>query len=145
MRQNSIFSTCKCNRTKRSAKCRILSHFSFPKTLFPFFLHHLCLQFLYLANFLVRECFSFPFFLHFRGYSICEYWQVLTSCIYDIASLIEERALTCMQSPPLPPPLPTSVTVMHEQTPAFVNDQHCTKAEGLKLVDRPDFGGIPLC
>ena len=36
----------------------ILSHFSFPKTLFPSFLHHLCLQFLYPTNFLVRECFS---------------------------------------------------------------------------------------
>ena len=35
-----------------------LSHFSFPKTLFPSFLHHLCLQFLYPTNFLVRECFS---------------------------------------------------------------------------------------
>ena len=36
----------------------LLSHFSFPKTLFPSFLHHLCLQFLYPTNFLVRECFS---------------------------------------------------------------------------------------
>ena len=35
-----------------------LSHFSFPKTLFLSFLHHLCLQFLYPTNFLVRECFS---------------------------------------------------------------------------------------
>ena len=35
-----------------------LSHFSFPKTLFPFFLHHHCLQFLYPTNFFVRECFS---------------------------------------------------------------------------------------
>ena len=35
-----------------------LSHFSFSKTLFPSFLHHLCLQFLYPTNFLVRECFS---------------------------------------------------------------------------------------
>ena len=35
-----------------------LSHFPFPKTLFPSFLHHHCLQFLYPINFLVRECFS---------------------------------------------------------------------------------------
>ena len=31
-----------------------LCHFSFPKTLFPSFLHHLCLQFLYPTTFLVR-------------------------------------------------------------------------------------------
>ena len=35
-----------------------LSHYPFLKTLFPSFLHHLCLQFLYPTNFLVRECFS---------------------------------------------------------------------------------------
>ena len=43
-----------------------LSHFPFPKTLFPSFLHHHCLQFLYPTNFLVREWFSllvFPLFL----------------------------------------------------------------------------------
>ena len=36
----------------------ILSHYPFLKTLFPSFLHHVCLQFLYPTNFLVRECFS---------------------------------------------------------------------------------------
>ena len=35
-----------------------LSHYPFLKTLFPSFLHHHCLQFLYPTNFLVRECFS---------------------------------------------------------------------------------------
>ena len=35
-----------------------LSHFPFPQTLFPSFLHHRWLQFLYPTNFLVRECFS---------------------------------------------------------------------------------------
>ena len=36
-----------------------LSHFSFPKTLFPSFLHHLCLQFLYPTNFLGQRMFFF--------------------------------------------------------------------------------------
>ena len=42
-----------------------LYHFPFPKTLFPSFLHHHCLQFLYPTNCLVRECFLylFPLFL----------------------------------------------------------------------------------
>ena len=44
--------------TKRSAKLGFLFHFPFHKTLFPSFLHHFCLQFLYPTNFLVRECFS---------------------------------------------------------------------------------------
>ena len=35
-----------------------LSHYLFVKTLFPSYLHHNCLQFLYPTNFLVRECFS---------------------------------------------------------------------------------------
>ena len=35
-----------------------LSHYPFLKILFPSFLHHHCLQFLYPTNFLVRECFS---------------------------------------------------------------------------------------
>ena len=35
-----------------------LSHFTFLKTLFPSFLHHFCLQFLYPTKFLVKECFS---------------------------------------------------------------------------------------
>ena len=35
-----------------------LSHFSFLKTLFPSFLHHLCIQFLYPTNILVSESFS---------------------------------------------------------------------------------------
>ena len=52
-----IFSTCKCNRTKTSAKYRFVSHFHFPKTSFPYFLHHLCLQFLYPITFLIEECF----------------------------------------------------------------------------------------
>ena len=39
-------------------KTGFLSHYPFLQTLFPSFLHHLCLQFLYPTNFLVRECFS---------------------------------------------------------------------------------------
>ena len=35
-----------------------LCNFSFPKTLFPSFLHHLYFQFLYPTHFLVIECFS---------------------------------------------------------------------------------------
>ena len=35
-----------------------LSHYPFLKTMFPSFLHHHYLQFLYPTNFLVRECFS---------------------------------------------------------------------------------------
>ena len=49
--KNPIFSTS-------FGSVGFLSHFSFPKTLFPPFLHHLYLQFLYSTNFLVRECFS---------------------------------------------------------------------------------------
>ena len=37
---------------------KFLYHILFPKTLFPSFIHHLFLQFLYPTNFLVRECFS---------------------------------------------------------------------------------------
>ena len=43
----------------------LLSQFSFPKTLSPSFLHHLCLQFLYPTNFLVRECFSLLVKIHY--------------------------------------------------------------------------------
>ena len=53
-----------------------LSHFSFPKTVFPSFLHHLCLQFLYPTNFLVRECFSLlvvSSIFNFIVDDICEY------------------------------------------------------------------------
>ena len=56
--KNPIFSTCKLTEPKEVLNIGFLSHFSFPKTLFPSFLHHLCLQFLYPTNFLVRECFS---------------------------------------------------------------------------------------
>ena len=61
-----------------------LSHFSFPETLFPSFLHHLCLQFLYPTNFLIRECFCLlvSTILNFIVDDICEYWQVLTSYSY---------------------------------------------------------------
>ena len=88
-----------------------LSHiFLFPKPCsLNSYLHHLCLQFLYPTNFLVRECFSLLVF-NFIVDDICEYWQVLTSYSYDVASLIEDRAL--MQSPPPPPlPPPTSINV----------------------------------
>ena len=78
--------TCKCNRTKRSAKYRILYHSSFPKTLFPSFIHHLCLQFLYPTNFLVRECFS-----------------LLVSSIFYYHFLY-------LQVPSPPPPPPASIT-----------------------------------
>ena len=91
-----------------------LSHVS---TLFPSFLHHLCLQFLYPTNFLVRECFS-SLALHFVSSNfnfivddICKHWQVLTSYSYDVASSIEDRALIICPPPPLPPsPSPTSPT-----------------------------------
>ena len=43
---------------KKVLKIGILSHYPFLKILFPSFLHHHCLQFLYPTNFLVRECFS---------------------------------------------------------------------------------------
>ena len=63
-----------------------LSHFPFPNTLFPSFLHHLCLQFLYPTNFLVRECFS-----------------LLVSSIfyYHLLSIINTG-----KCPPPPPPPP---------------------------------------
>ena len=91
-----------------------LSHFSFPKTLFPSFLHHHCLQFLYPTNFLVRECFSLLFssIFNFIVDDFCEYWQVLTSYSYDVPSLIEERTL--MHSTP-----PPHFNYRQEQTPAL--------------------------
>ena len=50
--KNPIFSTPFGSVTFTRAKYRILSHFSFPKTLFPSFSNHHCLQFLY------TPCFS---------------------------------------------------------------------------------------
>ena len=69
-----------------------LSHFSFPKTLFYSFLHHHYLQFLYPTHFLVRECFSLlvSSIFNFIVDDICEYWQVLTSYSYDVASLLSD-------------------------------------------------------
>ena len=48
----------KVTEPKEVLNIGFLSHFPFPKTLFPSFLHQHCLQFLYPTNFLVRECFS---------------------------------------------------------------------------------------
>ena len=97
-----------------------LSHYPFLKTLFPSFLHHLCLQFLYPTNFLVRECFSLLvssiFFI---------YWQV-------------------PPPPPPPPPPPASITVPTRADARFcLIWDHCTE-HGRILTRRLDFGGIPL-
>ena len=85
-----------------------LFHFSFPKTLFPSFLHHFYLQFLYPTNFLVRECFSLlvSSIFNFIVDDICEYWQVLASYSYDVASLIENGPGHLYSPPPPPPPPP---------------------------------------
>ena len=114
------------------AKYRILYHFSFPKTLFSSFLHHHCLQFPYPTNFLVRKCFPLLVSSIFKYIvnDICEYWQVLTSYSYDVASLIEDRALMQFPPPPPPPPPPPQLQLLVKarQTPAYVKDQHCTEA-----------------
>ena len=113
MRQKShFFAHVNVNRTKSSTKYMIFVSFFFSQALFPSFLYHLCLQFLYLSVFFVRECFS----LLVSSISTfivdtCKYWQLLTSYRYEVASIIEDRTL--MQSappPPPPPPPPPTVT-----------------------------------
>ena len=126
MRQNPIFSTSFSFVTFTHAKYRIFISFSFSQDLvlvlftpplppIPIF-HILFILF-------VRHWFS----LLVSSFYCRRYLRILalTSYSYNLASLLKY------------------FNYRHEQTPAFVLDQHCTE-HGRTLTRHLDFGGIPL-